>query len=110
MSPVGGIGINLAIQDAVCTANILAGPMARRWQVDDLLPRIQRRRMLPTRAIQGAQRAVHENLLRPLLEGRADNAGPPPLGLRLLDRFPRLRRIPGWLIGHGVRQEHVRSL
>ena len=53
MSPVGGIGINLAIQDAVATANILAAPLARGENVDALLPQVQERRMLPTRVIQG---------------------------------------------------------
>ena len=109
MSPVGGIGINLAIQDAVCTANILAAPLARGERVDDLLAKVQERRMLPTRAIQGAQRFVHERVLQPLIEGRLQVTEKPPLLLRLLDRFPPLRRIPGYFIGHGIRQEHVRS-
>ena len=109
MSPVGGIGINLAIQDAVCTANILAAPLARGERVDDLLAKVQERRMLPTRAIQGAQRFVHERVLQPLIEGKLQVTEKPPLLLRLLDRFPPLRRIPGYFIGHGIRQEHVRS-
>ena len=109
MSPVGGIGINLAIQDAVATANILAAPLARGEGVDDLLDRVQRRRMLPTRILQGAQRVVQERLLRPLIDGKRDMPERPPLVVRLLNRFPLLRRIPGYFIGHGVRQEHVRS-
>ena len=109
MSPVGGIGINLAIQDAVATANVLAAPLARGEGVDGLLDRVQQRRMLPTRIIQGAQRAVHERLLRPLIDGKRDMPERPPLVVRLLNRFPLLRRIPGYFIGHGVRQEHVRS-
>ena len=109
MSPVGGIGINLAIQDAVAAANILAAPMARGEDVTRMLPRVQRRRMLATRLIQGAQRLAHERVLQPLIEGRRAVSRPPPLPLRLLNRFPLLRRIPGYLIGHGVRQEHVRS-
>ncbi len=109
MSPVGGIGINLAIADAVATANILAGPMARGQAGDALLERVQQRRMLPTRLVQAAQRAAHERVLQPLIDGRAGVPGKPPLALRLLDRFPLLRRIPGRLIGRGVRQEHVRS-
>jgi 2-polyprenyl-6-methoxyphenol hydroxylase-like FAD-dependent oxidoreductase len=109
MSPVGGIGINLAVQDAVCTANILAGPMARGDNVDGLLAKVQQRRMLPTRAIQGAQRFVHERVLQPLIEGKLQVTEKPPLLLRLLDRFPLLRRIPGYFIGHGIRQEHVHS-
>jgi hypothetical protein len=74
-----------------------------------LLPGVQKRRLLPTRIIQGAQRAVHENLLRPVIAGTRTLPQRPPLPMRLLDRFPLLRRIPGWFIGHGVRQEHVRS-
>ena len=109
MSPVGGIGINLAIQDAVCTANIVAAPMVRGDNVDDLLAKVQERRMLPTRAIQGAQRFVHERVLQPLIEGKLQVTEKPPLLLRLLDRFPLLRRIPGYFIGHGIRQELVRS-
>lgn len=109
MSPVGGIGINLAIQDAVAAANALATPLARGWPVDRLLARVQARRMLPTRLVQGAQRLAHERILRSVLTGGDGVPEIPPLPLRLLDRHPLLRRIPGYLIGHGVRQEHVRS-
>ena len=109
MSPVGGIGINLAIQDAVATANLLAAPLARGANVDRLLPYLQQRRLWPTKVIQSAQRTVHENVLHPLLSGAGGLPDEPPLPMRLLDRFPLLRRIPGWFIGHGVRQEHVRS-
>ena len=109
MSPVGGIGINLAIQDAVATANALVAPLARGEPVDGLLAKVQTRRMLPTRLVQGAQRAVHERVLRPLLLSQSALPQSPPLAVRLLNRFPMLRRIPGYLIGHGIRQEHVRS-
>ena len=109
MSPVGGIGINLAIQDAVAAANLLALPLARGEAVDALLQKVQARRWLPTRLVQGAQRAVHERLLRPLILGQRAMPERPPLAVRLLNRFPLLRRIPGYLIGHGIRQEHVRS-
>ncbi len=109
MSPVGGIGINLAIADAVAAANILAAPLARGEDADALLAKVQQRRMFPTRMVQGAQRLAHERVLRPLIEGRALASDTPPWPLRLLNRFPLLRRIPGTLIGRGVRQEHVRS-
>jgi len=109
MSPVGGIGINLAIQDAVATANILAAPLVRGGNVDRLLHRVQDRRMWPTRVIQGAQQLVHERLLRPLIDGQRELPEKPPLAVRLANRFPMLRRIPGYFIGHGVRQEHVLS-
>ena len=109
MSPVGGVGINLAIQDAVAAANLLALPLSRGEPVDGLLSQVQTRRWLPTRLVQGMQRTVHERLLRPLILGQRAVPERPPLLLRLLDRFPLLRRIPGYFIGHGVRQEHVRS-
>ncbi|MXO59187.1 FAD-dependent oxidoreductase [Altererythrobacter salegens] len=109
MSPVGGIGINLAIQDAVATANILAASLARGENVDSLLPSVEKRRLWPTRVIQGAQRQAHERVLQPLIEGRASVPLEPPLLLKVLDRHPMLRRIPGHFIGHGIRQEHVRS-
>ena len=109
MSPVGGIGINLAIQDAVAAANILAWPLAAGEPVDPLLHRVQARRLLPTRLVQNGQRAMHERMLRPIVTGAARETAPPPLLMRLLNRWPLLRRIPGYFIGHGVRQEHVRS-
>ena len=109
MSPVGGIGINLAIQDAVCAANELALALRDGEDIDRLLHRVQDRRMLPTRLIQGAQRTIHERVLKPLVEGTMKMPEQPPLAMRLLNRFPLLRRIPGYLIGHGIRQEHVRS-
>ena len=109
MSPVGGIGINLAIQDAVAAANLLALPLSLGESVDGLLGQVQARRWLPTRLVQGMQRTVHERLLRPLIMGQRAVPERPPLPLRLLNRFPLLRRIPGYFIGHGVRQEHVRS-
>jgi 2-polyprenyl-6-methoxyphenol hydroxylase-like FAD-dependent oxidoreductase len=109
MSPVGGIGINLAVQDAVATANLLAAPFARDANVDPLLPYLEKRRLWPTRVIQGAQRAVHESLLSPVISGSRELPERPPLPMRVLDRYPVLRRNPGWFIGHGLRQEHVRS-
>ncbi len=108
MSPVFGIGINLAIQDAVCMANTLALPLTEMGNVDRLLREVQARRMFPTRIIQGAQAAVHRNVLQPILASQ-DLPDEPPLPMRLLDRFPLLRRIPGRLIGRGIRQEHIRS-
>ena len=109
MSPIGGVGINLAIQDAVAAANMLAAPLVHGTDVDALLDRVQRRRMFPTRVIQAGQKAAQDNLIGRLL----DEAGPPitqaPLIVRLLDRRPLLRRLPGRIIGLGVRREHVRS-
>jgi 2-polyprenyl-6-methoxyphenol hydroxylase-like FAD-dependent oxidoreductase len=108
MSPIGGIGINLAIQDAVAAANILAAPLARGEAVDPLLHRVQDRRLFPTRAIQAAQKLAQDNIIGRLLK----SGGPitsAPLLVRLLDRYPMLRRIPGRFIGLGVRRERVRS-
>jgi 2-polyprenyl-6-methoxyphenol hydroxylase-like FAD-dependent oxidoreductase len=108
MSPVGGVGINLAVQDAVAAANILAGPLARGENVDPSLKKVQERRMFPTRVIQGAQKAVHNRVLTPLVVRKAvlDKV---PFVLRLFDRVPFLRRIPARLVGLGVRREHIRS-
>ncbi|HUP67791.1 MAG TPA: FAD-dependent oxidoreductase [Sphingomicrobium sp.] len=108
MSPIGGIGINLAIQDAVATANILAGPLARGEQVDGLLHKVQDRRLLPTRVIQAFQKAAQDNIVGRLLQSGAPITKA-PLAIRMLDRFPLLRRIPGRFIGLGVRRERVSS-
>ncbi|HVI05697.1 MAG TPA: FAD-dependent oxidoreductase [Sphingomicrobium sp.] len=108
MSPIGGIGINLAIQDAVAAANLLAAPLANGVDVDPLLHKVEQRRLFPTRVIQGAQKAAQDNIIGRILEpGQAITRT--PLLVRLLDRFPILRRIPGRLIGLGVRRERVRS-
>jgi 2-polyprenyl-6-methoxyphenol hydroxylase-like FAD-dependent oxidoreductase len=108
MSPIGGVGINLAVQDAVAAANALAGPMARGEDPDRLLHKVEERRMWPTRMTQGFQRAVQDRVIAPLLAGRAPLTRP-PLAARLLDRFSLLRRIPARLLGLGFRPEHVKS-
>jgi 2-polyprenyl-6-methoxyphenol hydroxylase-like FAD-dependent oxidoreductase len=108
MSPVGGVGINLAVQDAVAAANILAAPLASGRDVDQLLKKVEARRLFPTRVIQAAQRAVHERVLTPLVLRRAV-LQKVPLALRLFQRFPILRRIPARIVGLGVRREHIRS-
>jgi len=108
MSPVGGVGINLAIQDAVAAANILAAPMARGEPVDPLLAKVQDRRLLPVRLVQGLQKAVHDRILTPLVLRKAvlDTV---PLPLRMFQLFPILRRIPARIVGLGFRREHIRS-
>jgi len=108
MSPVGGVGINLAVQDAVAAANILAAPLASGASIDPLLEKVQARRLFPTRVIQTVQKAVHDRVLTPLVVRRAV-LQTVPLPLRLFDRFPILRRIPARLVGLGVRREHIRS-
>jgi 2-polyprenyl-6-methoxyphenol hydroxylase-like FAD-dependent oxidoreductase len=107
MSPIGGVGINLAIQDAVAAANLLAGPLASGTCSDADLARVQQRRELPTRIVKRAQVIIQKRVLGPALAGK----GPQqlPLALKLLRWFPMLRRIPARLVGIGVRPEHVRS-
>jgi 2-polyprenyl-6-methoxyphenol hydroxylase-like FAD-dependent oxidoreductase len=105
MSPIGGVGINLAIQDAVAAANRLAGPLreGRLGQAD--LDAIQQRRTYPTKLIQGMQVFVQDQVLSRII-GR-DREIRPPLPFRLLDAVPYLRRFPAWFIGVGPRPEHV---
>jgi 2-polyprenyl-6-methoxyphenol hydroxylase-like FAD-dependent oxidoreductase len=107
MSPVGGIGINLAIQDAVATANILAPIIVRGVPSLDDLKRVQQRREFPTRMTQKLQMAVQDNVMTKML-ALTENPKPPYL-VRLLNRFPILRRIPARIVGIGFRPEHVRS-
>jgi 2-polyprenyl-6-methoxyphenol hydroxylase-like FAD-dependent oxidoreductase len=108
MSPVGGVGINLAIQDAVAAANILAGPLAAGQDVDPLLRKVQERRLFPTRVIQSVQKAIHDRVLTPLVV-RKIVLDKVPWPLRLFQRLPFLARIPARLVGLGVRREHIRS-
>lgn len=106
MSPVGGVGINLAVQDAVAAANILAAPLAAGADPDPLLHRVQERRWKPTAQMQALQRFAHKNVIEPMLRGKIARV---PLAVRLLDRIPLLRRIPGRIIGLGFGRQHVRS-
>ncbi len=108
MSPVGGVGINVAVQDAVAAANALAGPMAAGDDPDPLLARVEKRRLPAVRITQGFQKAAQERIISPLLM-RAGGDFEPPRALRWLDRYPVLRQIPAALIGFGWRPEHVRS-
>ena len=106
MSPVGGIGINLALQDAVAAANLLVAPLAERRLTDDDLARVQRRREMPTRIMQWLQLQAQKRVIAPVLGGAAPTRL--PLVLQLLRRFAFLRRLPARLIGIGVRPEHVK--
>jgi 2-polyprenyl-6-methoxyphenol hydroxylase-like FAD-dependent oxidoreductase len=108
MSPIGGVGINLAIQDAVATANILAQPLLRGGVTDEELRQVQKRREFPTRMIQGFQVFAHKRFLGPALSSQAPVRSL-PLPLKLLQQFPVLRQIPARAIGLGFRREHIRS-
>jgi len=107
MSPVGGVGINLAIQDAVAAANQLAAPLRDGRLTTQDLERVQRRRMLPTRVTQRVQVLVQRRVITRALRSR--EALRPPLVVRLLARFAFLQRIPAWLVGIGIRPEHVET-
>jgi 2-polyprenyl-6-methoxyphenol hydroxylase-like FAD-dependent oxidoreductase len=106
MSPVAGVGINLAIQDAVAAANILIPAFRRSSSIrTDTLKEIQARRELPTRVVQRAQLLIQNNIITRVLDrtGRMK----PPLAVRALGAFPLLRRIPARFVGLGFRREHV---
>jgi 2-polyprenyl-6-methoxyphenol hydroxylase-like FAD-dependent oxidoreductase len=105
MSPVGGVGINLAIQDAVAAANILAGPLRAGLVGDEHLEAVQRRRALPTRVTQELQVLI-QNRIWPLAS-KPRRPAHLPVSLQLFNRFPWLRRVPARLIGVGMRPEHV---
>jgi 2-polyprenyl-6-methoxyphenol hydroxylase-like FAD-dependent oxidoreductase len=107
MSPVGGVGINLAIQDAVAAANILARPLSQGWVSPGHLQKVQWRRILPTRVTQWAQVQMQNRILGRVLGSSQPVAA--PWVIRLFNRFPILRRIPARLIGIGVRPEHVKT-
>jgi 2-polyprenyl-6-methoxyphenol hydroxylase-like FAD-dependent oxidoreductase len=106
MSPIGGVGINLAVQDAVAAANILAQPLLRGAVSDDRLRQVQERREFPTRMTQGLQVLAHKRFLVPAL-GNETPVRRLPLPFKLLQLFPVLRRIPARMIGLGFRPEHV---
>lgn len=105
MSPVGGVGINLAIQDAVATANLLAVPLREQRLTLGDLHAVQKRRTLPAWVTQRAQVFAHRHILTPALRGTDKRI--PPWPLRLLNRLPWLRRLPGRMIGMGARPERV---
>jgi 2-polyprenyl-6-methoxyphenol hydroxylase-like FAD-dependent oxidoreductase len=107
MSPIGGVGINLAIQDAVAAANLLAEPLRRGRVTERELARVRWRRWLPTAVIQAAQRAVQRRLLGPVLQGQGAGAALGPL--RYVARLGFVRRLPARLVGVGVLPEHVRT-
>ena len=107
MSPVGGVGINLAIQDAVAAANLLWKPLRNGTLSTFDLARVQHRRTFPTRVTQRLQVLAQKRIVQPVLS----NTGPvaPPWAVRMFNRFPLLQRIPARIVGVGVRPEHIQS-
>jgi len=106
MSPIGGVGINLAIQDAVAAANLLGPSLLRGAPGDDALAAVQRRRIFPTAMTQRLQVMVQNRVISPVLAGASTTTLPLPL--RLIGRFPILTRLPARLLGLGFLPEHVR--
>ncbi len=105
MSPVGGVGINLAVQDAVAAATLLAAPLRRGRPTLADLAKIRSRRLLPTMMVQGLQRILHRAVMRPVMAGKRN--GPPAAMITLFARFPRLSYFPARLLGLGLRPEHA---
>jgi 2-polyprenyl-6-methoxyphenol hydroxylase-like FAD-dependent oxidoreductase len=106
MSPVAGVGINLAVQDAVAASNILAARLAARSVTTDDLAQVQKRREFPMRVTQAFQVFVQNRAMAPMLGGKI---GKPPLAMLLLERFPALRALPARWLGLGVRPEHIHT-
>jgi 2-polyprenyl-6-methoxyphenol hydroxylase-like FAD-dependent oxidoreductase len=105
MSPIGGVGINLAVQDAVAAATLLAAPLRAHTLARADLAKVQRRRLLPTVAVQAMQRFLHRILLRPVIDGT--RAGLPPAAVAVLRRVPVARLVPAYLVGIGFRPERA---
>jgi 2-polyprenyl-6-methoxyphenol hydroxylase-like FAD-dependent oxidoreductase len=107
MSPIGGVGVNLAVQDAVAAANILYRPLREARLAESDLAAVQARRRFPTWATQKMQTIVQNAVIDPVLNARA--VPPPPAILKLAQRWAWLRRIPARLVGMGFRPEHVKT-
>jgi 2-polyprenyl-6-methoxyphenol hydroxylase-like FAD-dependent oxidoreductase len=107
MSPVGGVGINLAIQDAVATANILAAKLQHGMVTEADLDAVRARRMFPVRVVQAVQLQVQNRMIRPALQGATDIKA--PLLVRVLNAVPALQGLVARFVGLGVRPEHVQS-
>ncbi|MBW4716608.1 FAD-dependent oxidoreductase [Saccharothrix obliqua] len=108
MSPIGGVGINLAVQDAVAAARVIAGPARRGRITPDVLAKVRRRRWFPTVVTQAAQRRIQDSFLRNTLtaeEGEVPDVLPRPL--RVMQRFPWLQVVPAYVVGIGLRPEHA---
>ncbi|MEJ2856987.1 MULTISPECIES: FAD-dependent oxidoreductase [unclassified Saccharothrix] len=114
MSPIGGVGINLAVQDAVAAARVLAGPARRGALTPEVLARVQRRRWFPTAVTQAFQRRVQDSFLRRTLEGRSGGvagsggtSGRMPRMVALMQRFPVLQAVPAYVVAIGLLPEHA---
>ena len=107
MSPIGGVGVNIAVQDAVAAANRLAAPLKRGKVGDEDLHAIQERRMLAVRFTQALQLTVQKRIISRVLAG--EQRPKPPLMFKLLKIFPVLQRIPARLLGVGIRPEHIHT-
>lgn len=107
MSPIGGVGINLAIQDAVAAANILAPQLLKGAVSIDALARVQQRRQFPTRMTQRLQVFAQNRIIGKVLNETSEAAMQTPAVVRLMQRLPSLQRIPARLIGIGLRPEHI---
>jgi 2-polyprenyl-6-methoxyphenol hydroxylase-like FAD-dependent oxidoreductase len=109
MSPIGGVGINMAVQDAVAAANRLAGQLARGKLTDADLQAIEDRRTLPVRFTQWLQLTIQKRIISRVLAMQSEQRPTPPLLFKLFNVFPVLRRIPARLMGLGIRPEHVQT-
>ncbi|MGW5745411.1 FAD-dependent oxidoreductase [Amycolatopsis sp. NPDC003861] len=105
MSPIGGVGINLAVQDAVAAATLLAEPLRRGRPTEAELAKVRSRRLAPTLMVQGLQRLMHRTVVRGVMSGKRN--GPPLPMIKAFARFPRLSYFPARLLGLGLRPEHA---
>ncbi|MUL63092.1 hypothetical protein BOO86_01335 [Mycobacterium sp. CBMA 234] len=108
MSPAGGVGINVAVQDAAATARLLHRPLREHRLTTKDLATVQRQRIVPTAVTQGFQRFLHKQLLAPVLAG--GDVAPPTAVLDIVDRFPQLSEIPAFFVGTGLRAEHIPAI
>jgi 2-polyprenyl-6-methoxyphenol hydroxylase-like FAD-dependent oxidoreductase len=108
MSPIGGVGVNLAVQDAVATANLLAERLSRGCPSEDELDAVRRRREFPVKMTQAMQVVVQNNIVSGALKG-GDGPLKVPLVVRLITALPWLQGIPARFLALGVRPEHVHS-
>ncbi|QKV75561.1 FAD-dependent oxidoreductase [Amycolatopsis sp. Hca4] len=105
MSPIGGVGINLAVQDAVAAATLLAEPLRRGRPTEAELAKVRARRLAPTLLVQGLQRLMHRTVVRGVMNGKRN--GPPEPMIKAFARFPGLSYVPARLLGLGLRPEHA---